>query len=108
MPATATDLRALQGLAWARDVLNDESLKIEPLAGDASFRRYFRIFAGDRSDTMLLMDAPPEREDSNPFLDVDQRLRAAAIHAPEIIHFDSERGFGIIEDSGQLLQMTRP
>src|SRR4051812_35357696 len=42
--------------------------RIEPLAGDASFRRYFRVIDGDRS--AVLMDAPPAQEDSRPFLAV--------------------------------------
>ena len=33
---------------------------VEPLAGDASFRRYFRIRSGDR--TAMLMDAPMHRQ----------------------------------------------
>ena len=41
---------------------------VEPLVGDASFRRYFRVRDGDRS--AMLMDAPPPHEDPGPFLDV--------------------------------------
>ena len=41
---------------------------VEPLAGDASFRRYFRVRSGVRS--AMLMDAPPPHEDTAPFLDV--------------------------------------
>ena len=35
--------------------------QILPLAGDASFRRYFRVILGDRH--AVLMDAPPPQED---------------------------------------------
>ena len=41
---------------------------LEPLAGDASFRRYFRLRDGPR--TAMLMDAPPPEEDPRPFLHV--------------------------------------
>ena len=41
---------------------------VKPLAGDASFRRYFRLRRGD--ETAMLMDAPPPHEDPRPFLAV--------------------------------------
>ena len=55
--------------AGAEDFLNRAGwpgATIEPLPGDASFRRYFRIRQGDR--TAMLMDAPPPNEDPAPFL----------------------------------------
>ncbi len=68
-PAGAAAFLARHGWAGAR---------IEPLAGDASFRRYFRVHDGGR--TAVLMDAPPEHEDSRPFLGVgdDARRRSAS------------------------------
>ena len=45
-----------------------EGAEILPLAGDASFRRYFRVVHGDRS--AVLMDAPPQHEDVRPFVAV--------------------------------------
>src|SRR3982751_6460162 len=45
-----------------------EGAEILPLAGDASFRRYFRVVDGDRS--AVLMDAPPPHEDPRPFIAV--------------------------------------
>ena len=51
-----------------------EGAEILPLAGDASFRRYFRVVHGDRS--AVLMDAPPEHEDVRPFLAVPNGLQA--------------------------------
>ena len=47
---------------------------IEPLAGDASFRRYERIVRGDA--TAVLMDAPPPKEDVRPFVAVTRHLQA--------------------------------
>ena len=43
--------------------------EIRPLAGDASFRRYFRV-VGAGGATAVLMDAPPAHEDVGPFLAV--------------------------------------
>lgn len=49
------------------------------------------------------MDAPPERENSAPFIDIARRLRDGGLRAPEIYHFDLEQGFGLLEDFGDTL-----
>src|SRR5438270_73786 len=41
-----------------------EGAEILPLAGDASFRRYFRVVKDGK--TAVLMDAPPQYEDIGP------------------------------------------
>lgn len=86
---------------WAARALGQPAVTLRPVAGDASFRRYFRLAADDGS--LILMDAPPDREDSRPFVDIARRLRAAGLNAPEILHFDLERGFGLLEDFGDTL-----
>jgi aminoglycoside/choline kinase family phosphotransferase len=103
MPAEAADIRFQQASDWARKVLGESSLRIEPVSGDASFRRYFRVFLGGTARSLILMDAPPGQEDSRRYLDVDSRLRKAGLPAPEILHFDLDKGFGIIEDFGDRL-----
>ena len=51
--------------------------RIEPASADASFRRYFRVTRG--ADTYIVMDAPPDKEDLEPFLSVAQiAARASA------------------------------
>jgi N-acetylmuramate 1-kinase len=72
---------------------------VEPLAGDASFRRYFRIRKADGS-TAMLMDAPPPHEDPRPFLDVAKYLASHGFRAPEIHYEDLARGLVLIEDFG--------
>ena len=74
---------------------------MEPVSGDASFRRYFRFHDGLRS--VILMDAPPEKEDSAPFVDIAHRLKSAGLNAPSILSFDLEKGFGLLEDFGDTL-----
>jgi N-acetylmuramate 1-kinase len=71
---------------------------IEPLSGDASFRRYFRVSAGSRR--AILMDAPPDREDVSPFLHIAAALHALGYSAPEILAADPVRGFLLLEDLG--------
>lgn len=72
--------------------------RIVPLAGDASFRRYFRVLGDGRS--AVLMDAPPEHEDSRPFLMVAEHLQALGFAAPCILARDLERGLILLEDFG--------
>ena len=72
--------------------------EIEPLAGDASFRRYFRVKLGGRS--AMLMDAPPPEEDPGPFLHVGKWLAEHGHRAPVIYTEDRERGLVLLEDFG--------
>jgi N-acetylmuramate 1-kinase len=72
--------------------------EIRPLAGDASFRRYFRIVDGDRR--AVLMDAPPPHEDPRPFIDVAEWLIDAGLSAPAIHARDLGTGLLLIDDFG--------
>ena len=72
--------------------------EVEPLAGDASFRRYFRVRHGQRS--AMLMDAPPPHEDPRPFLHVGKWLLNHGLRAPAIHAEHPERGLVLIEDFG--------
>ncbi len=74
--------------------------RIEPLAGDASFRRYFRVHAGTRR--AILMDAPPPQEDPRPFLAVAAWLAEHSFAAPAIHAVDLERGLVLLEDFGDV------
>lgn len=73
---------------------------IEPMAGDASARRFFRL-TGAGGDTTILMDANPENgEDLAPFLNIAAHLHKAGLSAPEIIQADIEAGLAVVEDLG--------
>lgn len=71
---------------------------VNPLPGDASFRRYFRLTLGDR--TAMLMHAPPPHEDPVPFLDAADWLSTNGHRAPEIYAKDVTNGWVLIEDFG--------
>jgi len=75
-----------------------EGAEILPLAGDASFRRYFRVVDGDRS--AVLMDAPPPHEDPRPFVAVAEWLIGRGLSAPEILARDLEKGLLLLGDFG--------
>src|SRR3954452_18483740 len=68
------------------------------LAGDASFRRYYRLRSAGRR--AVLMDGPPPMEDVGPYITVAELLRNLGLSAPEIYAEDRERGFLLIEDFG--------
>jgi hypothetical protein len=72
--------------------------QVDPLAGDASFRRYFRVRDGAKS--AMLMDAPPPQEDTGPFLGVSEWLTEHGMRAPEIYAEDRARGLVLLEDFG--------
>ncbi len=72
---------------------------VEPLAGDASFRRYFRVRKGENS--AMLMDAPPPNEDPAPFLRAALWLDANGMRAPHILAEDEQKGLVLLEDFGE-------
>ncbi len=88
-PAEAPDFLAANGWGGA---------DIRPLAGDASFRRYFRVYRGD--ETAVLMDAPPEHEDVGPFLKVASHLLERGFAPPRPLAVDREQGLLLLEDFG--------
>lgn len=93
------DPRLTELNAWIREVEPAVSGPPVPASVDASFRRYFRIpVAGG---TRIVMDAPPGREPVAPFIHVAGLLRAAGLHAPEILAADEERGFLLLSDLGR-------
>ena len=71
---------------------------ILPLAGDASFRRYFRVVNGGRR--AVLMDAPPPHEDPRPFVAVAEWLGEVGLSAPRILARDLDRGLLLLSDLG--------
>lgn len=88
-PDSAPEFLARHGWTEAR---------ILPLAGDASFRRYFRIEAGDRR--AVLMDAPPPHEDPRPFMAMAKWLEGVGLTAPRILAADLEQGLLLLDDFG--------
>ncbi|HEU4810492.1 MAG TPA: phosphotransferase [Sphingomicrobium sp.] len=72
--------------------------RVDPLAGDASFRRYFRVVDGPR--TAVLMDAPPAHEDVRPFVAVAEWLHSVGLSAPEILARDIDHGLLLLGDFG--------
>jgi aminoglycoside/choline kinase family phosphotransferase len=89
-PVAAPEFLARHG--WAGS-------EIRPLAGDASFRRYFRVH-GAGGETAVLMDAPPEHEDIGPFLTVAGHLLDRGFCPPRPLAVDRGQGLLLLEDFG--------
>jgi aminoglycoside/choline kinase family phosphotransferase len=84
---------------FVRNALADSNPEILPASADASFRSYWRVAAGS-VPTRIVMDAPPDKEDIGPWLDIAARLRQAGVHAPEVLAVDRTQGFVLMEDLG--------
>ncbi|WP_133136262.1 aminoglycoside phosphotransferase family protein [Legionella rowbothamii] len=89
---------------WLTQVLEQQDFVLIPLAGDASFRRYFRVLHNGL--TQVVMDAPPGKEDLHPFMHVAQTLEQAGVCTPKIIASDTRQGFLLLSDLGDQLLLN--
>jgi aminoglycoside/choline kinase family phosphotransferase len=98
MAVTAANQREQDARGWLASMPAYAGLPLEPASSDASFRRYFRIRHAEGS--VILMDAPPDREDCRPFIKVAGLLADAGVHAPRILAQDLGQGFLLLTDLG--------
>ena len=94
----ASDSRLANLTRWVIEDLGFAGAAIAPASVDASFRRYFRVTRG--ADSYIVMDAPPDKEDSGPFLQVARILGRLDLNVPIILARDMERGFLLLSDLG--------
>jgi aminoglycoside/choline kinase family phosphotransferase len=87
-----------QGLGW-------HDVQLAPASADASFRRYFRV-AGRDHETVIAMDAPPGKEDVEPYLKVAGMLAGIGVHAPRVLARNAEDGFLLLSDLGSLTYLA--
>ncbi len=78
---------------------------LQMVSGDASFRRYFRGFTAQQS--WILVDAPPDKENSHTFVEVARRLARAGVAVPEVMAVDLEQGFMCLADLGDTLLWSK-
>jgi N-acetylmuramate 1-kinase len=95
----ATDMRPPEGLDIFLNDYGWADAVVSPVAGDASFRRYFRVRSA-QGQKAILMDAPPPHEDPRPFINVAEYLAGNGFRAPAIFAKDLDRGLVLIEDFG--------
>ncbi len=82
---------------WLEQVLGS-AFNMAPLAGDASFRRYYRVHHAGTS--FVLMDAPPDKEDVEPFLKVREWMGGRGLRVPELHAANLQHGWLLLEDFG--------
>ena len=83
---------------WLSSELDFSEYTLEPASSDASFRRYFRVVHAGES--LVVMDAPPSREDTRPFVQVSGMLAGLGLNVPQVIDEDPEQGFLLLSDLG--------
>ncbi len=102
--------RHAQLTAWLNALAPVHGLHLESLtsaSADASFRRYFRItrIAGSQAQqglqSFIIMDAPPDKEDSEPFVRIAQLMQGAGLLVPQILDWNATHGFMLLSDLGQ-------
>jgi N-acetylmuramate 1-kinase len=99
------DLRILAMLDWLENDLLMTILSFDPASSDASFRRYFRVKTV--SGQYIVMDAPPDKENTVPFIRIADLMRKAHVNVPEIFHINSVDGFLLLEDFGPICFLDR-
>lgn len=93
-----SDNRFVQLQQWLQERFNLTEVNLSVVSGDASFRRYFR-FSHDNT-SYIGVDAPPEKEDSQPFVDVSKAYAEQGLSVPKVIHEDMSLGFMCLSDLG--------
>ena len=83
---------------WLEHVLGRGGLRVAPASADASFRRYFRVEGAGES--RIVMDAPPEKENTAPFIAVSRLLDEAGLNVPRVLEADTAQGFLLLTDLG--------
>lgn len=91
---------------WLQHKLQLRDYDIQPASSDASFRRYFRVTAhkGDfvpyQCKTLVVMDAPPERENTEPYIRIARMMADMGLNVPRVLEQDKEQGLLLLSDLG--------
>ena len=104
-PERAQHFHAWLATVQPRFALLPQSLRLA--SADASFRRYLRIDAqaGVHGASLIIMDAPPDKENSAPFVQVAQLLHGAGLRAPQVLDWQAAHGFLLLTDLGARTMM---
>jgi len=110
--STEQDARLALLTEWLGSLGLVQTATRRPASTDASFRRYFRLDVAPAlreklGDTLIAMDAPPERENVPAFIHVQGLLQEAGVTVPSIVARDVERGFLLLSDLGTTTYLQR-
>ncbi len=92
----------MAGIAAPHSLLPD-TLRVA--SADASFRRYLRVDTG-QGDSRIVMDAPPDKENSEPFVRIAALMKEAGLRAPEVLDWQQAHGFMLLTDLGDATIMS--
>ena len=98
--------------AWLAPLVGSHQLlpaTLRPASADASFRRYLRIDSAT-GNSRIVMDAPPDKENCRPFVQVQSLMAAAGLNVPQILAWDEAGGFMLLSDLGHqtLIELLNP
>ena len=94
--------------AWLQSLTTTQGVVPETLriaSADASFRRYLRVDS-QSGQSLIVMDAPPHKENCEPFVKVAKLMQAAGLKAPEVLAWDAPQGFMLLTDLGDKTMMS--
>lgn len=100
MYVPSSDRRLAELVDWLNNDIALDIQRITPASNDASFRRYFRVEHKDGCH--IAMDAPPEKENTEPFVRIAGLLKPGDIHVPQIYGQNKQQGFLLLEDFGSI------
>lgn len=83
---------------WLAKLFGARDFAVTVASADASFRRYFRVIRG--SETWIAMDAPPGKEDMEPYIRISAMLADVGVNAPRVLERNVEEGFLLNSDLG--------
>lgn len=92
------DKRFNQLEIWLKNNISETIVSIDVASADASFRRYFRVTT--KTKTLIAMDAPPEKENCQLFLNSAKALSKLGVNSPTVFAYDLNQGFMLLEDFG--------
>ena len=98
---------------WLTNSLKAHIRSFEVASADASFRRYFRVNFNNKvagqppGQSFILMDAPPEKENIQPFIEIAQSLRKTGVNVPCLYAINQDDGFILMSDLGSIAYLTQ-
>lgn len=112
-PAWSDPAREAAFEAWLAPLAGRHGLlraSLRAASADASFRRYLRIDRADGNGSLVIMDAPPDKEDCRPFVQVARLMDEAGLRVPEVLDWNEPQGFMLLGDLGRqtMIEVLRP
>ena len=100
--------RQLACISWLEALAQTHGLvpsSLRVASADASFRRYLRVDT-QAGASLIVMDAPPDKENCEPFVKVAKLMQLAGLKAPEVLAWQEAQGFMLLTDLGDQTMMS--